>query len=258
MNDHSNYRNRAIRNAKVEAMVHLSSEDADRANIYRKTSSLQFREYVAVSASTTQRESSSSRGTAQSMPSTRTTTTTTDGESTQRRTVDSVLQGPHFVQETDSGTSTEGRVYYPLSLEPAEHPYFEKIWYVRHKLDARSPLLKASVREQLKRRGGVWTGDIPRQTLTHQDIMKSLVDFHRIRITFNGTASSNSLIFAMKVYYNEDVYIGWQFVDLFYEKVGWLFRNKPKDEDSDERHMLDKRLINDIIPQPGGGQEPLE
>ena len=233
-------------------MVHLSSEDADKANIYRKASSLQFREYVAVSSST-QRESTSSRGTSQSLPST---------FATQRGSVDSVMQGPHYVQETDSGTSTEGRVYYPLQLEPADHPYFEKIWYVRHKLDAKSPLLKASVREQLKRQGGIWMSDNPHQTLTHQDIMKSLVDFHRVRITFNGTAaSSNSLIFAMKVYTVEDVYIGWQFVDLFYEKVGWFCRrNKPKDEDrdGDERLVLDKRLINDIIPQPGGGQEPLE
>lgn len=73
----------------------------------------------------------------------------------------------------------------------------------------------------------------------------------------------------LKVYSIEDVYVGWQFGQIFYEKEKSWFRRlwrqlKTKEEDGDEEHgddenlLLDKRLIHDITPQPGGGQEPIE
>ena len=102
--------------------------------------------------------------------------------------------------------------------------------------------------------------------------MASLVDFHRIRVTFKGTSSvSNSLAFAQKVYTIEDVYIGWQFGQIFYEKESWegWFKRWSKapmtnhDEGENDRRdndnlMLDKRLIHDILPQPGCGHEPID
>ena len=66
----------------------------------------------------------------------------------------------------------------------------------------------------------------------------------------------------------EDVYVGWQFGQIFYKKNRWkwfprlLRSSKMKAEegglDSDGNLVLDKRLIHDILPQQGGGQEPIE
>jgi len=66
----------------------------------------------------------------------------------------------------------------------------------------------------------------------------------------------------------EDVYVGWRFGPLFFEKNSWKWlprwccRQKhvfsTNNADSDATGLLDKRLIHDILPQRGGGQEPIE
>ena len=66
----------------------------------------------------------------------------------------------------------------------------------------------------------------------------------------------------------EDMYVGWQFGQIFYEKERWkwfqrLWRSsKMKQEeagdDNGDHLILDKRLIHDILPQSGGGHEPIE
>ena len=76
-----------------------------------------------------------------------------------------------------------------VALEPSEHPYFKRVWYFRHTLNQNSPLLDQSVRQHIMRDGG-WDNRRHR----YQDILASLVNFHRIRITFKGTSAvSNSL-----------------------------------------------------------------
>lgn len=181
---------------------------------------------------------------------------------------ESINETALIVQETDAeggDGGPEGRVYYPLKLEPSEHPYFRRVFYFRHRLDARSPLLKEEIREQVKN-DGCWDSN----RCTYSDILSSLVDFHRIRVTFKGTSAvSNALVFAQKVYAIEDVYVGWQFGQIFYEKErSWLRKllwrapmakqqERDHEREDDDNLILDKRLIHDILPQPGGGQEPI-
>ena len=104
-----------------------------------------------------------------------------------------------IVQENDHGqgqhATPEGRVYFPLKLEPSTNAYMSKVWYVRHYLDAKSPLLSFNVREKLKR-DGCWDPELD----TYQDMISSLADFHKISVTFKGTSSaSNSLLFTQKL-----------------------------------------------------------
>ncbi|KAL7473042.1 hypothetical protein ACHAXS_013455 [Conticribra weissflogii] len=164
------------------------------------------------------------------------------------------------------GAHPEGRIYYPLTLEPSEHPYFRRVWYIRHTLNAKSPLLKLSVREKIRVNKG-WDPDL----CSYEHILASLVEFHRLRITFKGTSAvSNKVVYAQKLYTMEDVFVGWQFGQIFYEKQNWTrFRRWWGDgsdkeletearDDDDSNLMLDKRLIHDIVPQPGGNHEPIE
>jgi len=73
-------------------------------------------------------------------------------------------------------------------------------------------------------------------------------------------------VFAQKIYSMEDVYVGWQFGQIFYQKDRkWLHRllrsAKKKAEEgigNDNIFVLDKELIHDILPQQGGGHEPIQ
>lgn len=65
----------------------------------------------------------------------------------------------------------------------------------------------------------------------------------------------------------EDVYVGWQFGPLFFQKnrrkwlqkwFRWQKHVSANNVDIDATGLLDKRLIHDIQPQRGGGQEPIE
>lgn len=247
VNDHANQQ-RAVLNARANAMVQLSAEDADKRRDRRGLSQRQesnpvFRDYIMVAP--------------------------TDGKRPVSPTIydDDGIGRAMVVQETDhdeQGGGPEGRVYYPLELEPSEHPYFQRVWYLRHTLNGHSPLLNQSTRRKIKKDGG-WDARNHR----YQDILASLSNFHRIRIVFKGTSAvSNSLVFAQKVYTMEDIYVGWQFGQIFYKKERWRWfhtllrtpeRKQKEGGDCDSEHlMLDKRLIHDIVPQQGGGQEPIE
>ncbi len=68
----------------------------------------------------------------------------------------------------------------------------------------------------------------------------------------------------------EDVYVGWRFGPLFFERKRWKWLprwRRLRDDISTATDgvngdatglVLDKRLIHDIQPQAGGGQEPIE
>lgn len=280
VNDSANHKNRAIRNARVTAMVQLSSEDADAADMAASRSTKQmsssetFREYITVASVKDSFTAESKRPTFP--PKNDSNDCTPIDRRVQPRIARNMNRGKHgltesivatalVVQETDAdserGSGPEGRVYYPLNLEPHSIPYFQRVLYARHTLNSRSPLLKQHVREKIKK-DGCWDP----KACQYQDILESLVDFYRIRITFKGTSSVNSTaVFAQKVYTIEDVYLGYQFSDIFFKKERNWFRRlwrpsakkQEEEDDNDDSLVLDKRLIHDILPQLGGGQEPL-
>jgi len=191
MNDHANHKSRAVRNASCAALVSLSGKHAELISGEAQQSSELYKEFVTKSFSIDVLEDASPNTTRKARPSAR--TTRMNGLS------DSIKQTAIIVQENDNGkgqqATPEGRVYFPLELEPSTNPYMSRVWYLRHTLNAKSPLLRYSVREKLKR-DGVWDAELN----TYQDIIASLVDFHKISVTFKGTSSaSNSLLFTQKV-----------------------------------------------------------
>merc|ERR1712194_654364 len=195
VNDHANYKNRAVLHARVNAMVQLSTEDADNARGSqkgdpqgsRRQSGVNFREHITFAPKESKRTTPPTMDELDEMSESYASILSPNFK--MKQTTKTPTKGPMLVQETDSNGKAEGRVYYPLELEPSEHPYFKSVWYFRHILNAHSPLLTRCVREQIKRDGG-W--DI--RISTYQDILASLVNFRRIRITFKGTSAvSNSL-----------------------------------------------------------------
>ncbi len=104
---------------------------------------------------------------------------------------------------------------------------------------------------------------------TASEIRNCLNEFISLRITLSGTSAvSANTVFAEHVYEYEDVVVGWRFANMVYEKEPknrlWkrLFPFGRGSEDaakakgnSDTHTKVDKALIHDIVPQPGGDYE---
>jgi len=167
----------------------------------------------------------------------------------------------------------EKKVYYPISLTPNTHPHFSRIWYARHVLNEESPLLKREVRDMIAA-DKKWDPDFN----SWREIRDCLNPFISLRVTLSGTSAvSASTVFAEHVYEFDDVCVGWRFANMVYEKkVGiynrswWRRFGRPfgltgepvqaeGDEDNpDMKTKVDRALLHDIVPQPGGDFEPME
>jgi hypothetical protein len=138
-----------------------------------------------------------------------------------------------------TGSLAPRRIYHPLMIETDSHPFFKRVWTIRHVLDATSPLLSMTARRMIDANGGFW----PQELTNYSDVRKHL-NFHEIIVSFSGTANaSGSSVYAQKVYDYVDVNIGYSFASVlaFSEKGGLV---------------VDHELLNDVHEQYGGGAEP--
>lgn len=131
------------------------------------------------------------------------------------------------------------RIFHKLEIETDSHPFFRRVWNIRHVLDAKSPLLSAKARKMIEQNNGYW----PEELNDHAEVRKHL-HFRELIVNFSGTANvSGSSVYAQKVYDFADVNIGYSFAQV----LGLS---------QDGKLMVDKELINDIREQNGGGAEP--
>jgi hypothetical protein len=143
------------------------------------------------------------------------------------------------------------RAFQQVQLTPDSHPYFaEGSWYLRHTLDQYSPLLKPSIRRVVREAGG-W----PTYLNDHDKIRKCLAaDIFSLGIIFSGTSNMTaSSCFKTYEYKMEDIYIGWRFVPIAYVDSA----DREDDSLKGRQVKFDRSLVHDIIPQHGGGAEPL-
>jgi hypothetical protein len=133
------------------------------------------------------------------------------------------------------------RIFSHMHLQTPSHPSFRNVWYLRHELNAESPLLKGKTRKLIAENGGKW----PPELNSHEKIRDSIV-FHSIIVSFAGTSvSSGSTVYKQQIYEFGDVYVGYCFVKV-------LHRNK------EGTLAIHQGLLNDITAQRGGGGEPIE
>jgi|EP01083_Nonionella_stella_P002247 hypothetical protein len=144
-----------------------------------------------------------------------------------------------------------------LKVEPNTNPFFRRVWYVRHKLDVDSPLLTPDAKERIISNHGRW----PIEFNDHNVIRESLVPFRQIVVTFSGTSIvTMEHVFAYASYIFDDIYIGWQFARVFYS----LSTSDDTSTNDSSRYLdealvhIDRTLIHDIVPQSGGGNEPID
>ena len=131
-------------------------------------------------------------------------------------------------------------IYSKLNIETDSHPFFKRVWLIRHKLDANSPLLSSEAHDLIVKNGGFW----PAELNSYQAVREN-VDFREIMVSFNGTSNvSGSTVYSQKLY---------DFVDV---NVGWRFANTLVNDPNTGALSVDLSLINDVLEQKGGGAEP--
>lgn len=142
--------------------------------------------------------------------------------------------------EEDS-TLAPKQVFHKLDIETARHPFFKRRWFIRHRLDASSPLLSNRARKLIEANGGNW----PKVFNNYKSVRKHL-KFHEIIVNISGTSNNDgSAVFAQKVYDYVDVNIGYAFAPVLTVT-------------DDNTLMVDASLINDVFEQRGGGAEPFQ
>lgn len=159
------------------------------------------------------------------------------------------------------------RTFHRITFEPESHPMFSKAWHARHRLDQHSPLLKSSVRKEIEKSHREWWDQLAENQAqgggeateaVAASIRSALSDFEEIVVTVQGTSLLNaSRVFAKKTYRFDDIYVGWQFASVFFLNHEADKGPKHDDKYNPRKLLVDHRLVHDILPQEGGGHEPL-
>lgn len=134
----------------------------------------------------------------------------------------------------------ESRTYLAaLQIETDKHPYFKRVWNIRHVLDENSPLLSTKARRMIEENNGCW----PERLNDHSAVREHL-HFNDCIVSFSGTANvSGSSVYAQKVYDFVDVIVGYTFANVLAIEKGLV--------------VVDAELLNDVKEQIGGGAEPI-
>ncbi len=145
------------------------------------------------------------------------------------------------VTEDPSNQLVPSMIFSKLNVETDKHPLFQRVWLIRHRLDASSPLLDKKAHEMIEANNGNWPASLNshaavRRHLHFQELMVSLYG------TDNVTARS---VIANKVYPYAAVRIGYRFAETLVgcPVTGHLHVN------------LD--AMHDVVEQKGGGGEAL-
>lgn len=131
--------------------------------------------------------------------------------------------------------------FFSLEVETDSHPFFRRKWNIRHVCNENSPLLSQSLRQRIEENDGYWPAE-----LNNYDAIRKAINFHEIIVSFSGTANvSGSSVYAQKVYNYVDMVVGYTFANVLAK-------------DKNGKLIVDGTLLNDVKPQHGGGNEPIQ
>jgi hypothetical protein len=142
--------------------------------------------------------------------------------------------------EDPTGHLVPRRIFSKLEIESPDHPFFKRVWMVRHTVDHHSPLLRAHARNMVRENGGFW----PKELNSHEGV-RAAIHFDKVLVSMSGTSNADAnSVYAQKVYDFIDVNVGYRFVNPLYRDL------------DDGSLRVDTSLINDVTEQAGGGGEP--
>jgi hypothetical protein len=145
----------------------------------------------------------------------------------------------------EEGQEFPPTIYSRVQLENNSHPFFKRVWTLRHKLDENSPLLDkdaVSILQRFHAEGGV---GFPVELNSYAKLREH-VKFQEISVTLNGTDHiTGHPVYGNTSYTSLDLVIGYRFANAL---VGNPRTNEVR---------VDVSLLNDVLEQHGGGGEPL-
>jgi hypothetical protein len=149
------------------------------------------------------------------------------------------LRRTQSFDEDPTGRLVPKTILSKLDCETQDHPFFKRVWTLRHTLDHHSPLLKSAARAGVKQNRGFW----PPELNTAEGVRNS-IQFEQLLVSMSGTSNADAnSVYAHRVYDFVDVTVGYQFVNMLYRDV------------QDGSLCVDTSLINDVMEQAGGGGE---
>jgi hypothetical protein len=145
------------------------------------------------------------------------------------------------VEEDTTGSLIPKRVISKVECISHDHPFFKRVFVLRHTLDHHSPLLTTVARQLVKCNGGMWP-----EELNSAESVKNAIRFDHLLVSLSGTSNvdANS-VYSQTAYEFADLHVGYSFDNMIY-------RNE-----TDGALRVDTGLINDVLKQYGGGGEPL-
>lgn len=145
-------------------------------------------------------------------------------------------------QEDPAGNLLPKRIMTKLECLTHDHPFFKRVFLLRHTLDHTSPLLTAAARQRVKKANGLW----PKE-MTDAETVRRSIQFDHLLVSLSGTSNADAKsVYAQTVYEFADVHVGYRFVNMLYR------------DEKDGALKVDTNLINDVMEQAGGGGEPLQ
>lgn len=146
------------------------------------------------------------------------------------------------VEEDPSGHLVQKKILCKLECESQEHPFFKRVWVLRHKLDEHSPLLKSYARQMVKQNAGFW----PVELNTAAGV-RSAFQFDQLLVSLSGTSNADAnSVYAQHIYDYVDVILGYTFVNMLYR------------DSVDGALRVDPSLLSDVMEQAGGGGEDFQ
>lgn len=142
------------------------------------------------------------------------------------------------VEEDPTGGLKTRKLFSSLSIECSTHPFFKRVWTIRHVLKADSPLLSERARQIIKESRGRW----PAQICNHNFIRKH-VDFQQLIVSLSGTTTGNK-VYGLHVYDFRNLHVGYTFSP--------ILQYAP-----DGRLVVDIDGIDNMQEQRGGGAEAI-
>lgn len=143
------------------------------------------------------------------------------------------------LEEDPSGHLVSKKILCKLECESQEHPFFKRVWVLRHKLDHQSPLLRTHARMMVKHNNGYW----PMELNTAEGV-RAAFHFDQLLVSLSGTSNADAnSVYAQHIYDLVDTNVGYRFVNMLYR------------DPSDNALKVDPTLLSDVMEQAGGGGE---
>lgn len=143
------------------------------------------------------------------------------------------------VEEDPSGLLAPAKMFSSIKIETETHPFFKRVWTLRHVLNADSPLLSPKASRLVKESKGFW----PAEACTPEFIREN-VKFQQLIVSMSGTIGA-SKVYGLNVYEYRNLHVGYAFASIL-------------EAAQDGRLEVDLDSIDTIREQRGGRAEPID